>query len=270
MNQDMTVFLDETLELAGKELMRFFEGSFEIQKKKDSSLVTDADLASERIIVERIKKYFPDDKILSEECGLSSSDRTEGSHIWIIDPLDGTTNFANRYPFFSVSIARGIFTDSGYIDIVLGGVEAPVFKKRYLSEKGRGVYCNGKPISCSKRESFRDAFIVTGFYPLTGREFTSNLKTFLAVAKRCQNIRRDGSAALDLALVAEGLFDGFWEYGLRPWDVAAGKLLVTESGGYIVNYNAKPGEPYDIEGKGLIAGSSMFVKNLSEIVRNGR
>lgn len=220
-------------------------------------------MASERLIIGEIKKYYPEDKILSEESGLSSGDRSPGSYIWVIDPLDGTTNFANGYPFFSVSVARGVFNTDGQIDIVLGGVADPIRGRVYLAQKGHGAYVAGQKLSCGKTEDFSQAFLVTGFYYQKGDELKRNIDLFLRVAEKCQNIRRDGSAALDMALVAEGVFDGFWERGLKPWDIAAGSLLINEAGGKIVNFSRNE---FDLEGDGVICGSPQALRELKALI----
>ncbi len=261
-NPSIQDFLIETLDLAGRELSERFGGALKISVKPDASLVTDADLASERVILERIRRYFPDDLILSEEFGKSGTERKEGAHIWVIDPLDGTTNFANRYPFFCVSICRARFGGSGIMEPVLGGIGHPMEKKTYIAQKNLGAFLNGKPIQVASPRPLDRAFLVTGFYYQEGAKLEEEVRRFAAVAATCTSIRRDGAAALDLAYVAEGVFDAFWERGLAPWDTAAGMLLISEAGGVTQNYSKVA--PCDIEGDGIIAGSAEMVRQLGQ------
>ncbi len=255
-------FLNEIIKLAGERLMSFFGTNLKINMKSDASLVTEADLASEKVLIDGIAKKFPNDIICSEESGLSSADRTPGRHIWILDPLDGTTNFAHGYPYFCVSAGRGRFTEDGSIEMVLGGIEDPVHKKTYIAKRGHGAFLNGQRMKVRKDRSLREGFLVTGFYYATGEQLKSEVERFHRVAKICSSIRRDGAAALDLALVAEGIFDAFWEYGLKPWDVAAGSLLISEAGGLVLNYDAPLKSSFNVEAEGLLSGTPQAVKEL--------
>ncbi|MGE0171834.1 MAG: inositol monophosphatase [Oligoflexales bacterium] len=259
-------FISDSIKLAGNELMRLFAQDTQVSVKADSSFVTEADIASEKIIISKIKEAFPDDIILSEEAGLSSVSREPGRYIWIVDPLDGTTNFANRYPFFCVSCGRGQFLPNGKIDIVAGGIEDPIRKRTYLAGKGLGATCNNKPIRIGKQRELSQSFLVTGFYYNRGERLKKDVERFQKLATHCQSIRRDGAAALDLALVAEGIYDGFWELGLQPWDIAAGAILVTEAGGILTNYGSSPNSFFDIEGEGLVAGHPYTVEQISALL----
>lgn len=270
-------FIGDTLDLAGAELLRRFGSVKDVQTKKDTSIVTDADLASEKIILERIGKFFPDHAIISEESGQTRVNRSAGQKVWIVDPLDGTTNFANSYPFFSVSIGCGEFLADGRIRMLAGGIIDPIHKNKYLATRGGGATCNGSPIRVVQDRSFERCFLVTGFYYTVGKDLDREIERYRRVAQHCQSIRRDGSAALDLALVAAGVYDGFWERGLALWDVAAGSLLVHEAGGVVTNYPALPtqaevaslgttlaGLSYNLEGEGIIAGTPTVVSQISQ------
>ena len=259
-------FLEETLRLAGKELLNRYGEKLVIQTKSDASLLTDADLASESLIIDRIRRQFPDDKIYSEEAGLLSKERIPGTHIWIIDPLDGTTNFANNYPFFCVSIGRGRFLDDGSIEMIMGGIFAPTQEKTFVAALGQGAFCNGTRLTIAPFRPLPKAFLVTGFYYKKGDDLFREVNRFARVADLCPSIRRDGSAALDLALVAEGIFDGFWELGLQPWDVAAGSILVSEAGGVLRNYDSKEELRYNLEKDGIIAGSKGIVQDIAGLL----
>jgi myo-inositol-1(or 4)-monophosphatase len=265
-NVQVLSFIRDSIKLAGAELMRMFDADNRVSVKADSSFLTAADLASEKILIERIKEAFPEDIILSEEAGLSSVSREEGRYIWILDPLDGTTNFANHYPFFCVSCGRGQFLPNGKIRMVAGGIEDPVRQKTYLGGLGMGATCNGKPLKIGRPRELAQSYLVTGFYYNRGDKLKRDVERFLKIATICPSIRRDGAAALDLAMVAEGIYDGFWELGLQPWDIAAGAVLVTEAGGILSNYGPDKGAFFDIEGEGLIAGHAATVEKISALL----
>ncbi len=262
-------FFAETLNVAGAELTRRQGQKLKTQTKRDASLVTEADLASEKVIIERISRYFPDDLILSEEAGLSSRDRKAGSRIWIIDPLDGTTNYANSYPFYCISMARGIFRADGRVESEVGGVFDAVRGRLYFATRGKGATVDGRKLQVAPARDFAQCFLCTGFYYMKDKDLAREIERFAAVAQRCQSIRRDGAAALDLALVAEGVFDAFWETGLAPWDVAAGSLLVSEAGGRVRNYLEKSPGFYDMDDATVIAGSASAVDSLVPLVLAG-
>lgn len=211
----------------------------DIREKRSRDLVTDADRASEEYIVSRLRELRPQCSILGEESGVTAGTNDER---WIIDPLDGTTNYAHHYPVFCVSIAceqNGV--------VVAGAIYAPMLDELYAAELGGGATCNGKPIHVSGIEEIREALVCTGFVP--GRH-DRNLGNFAVVSAEAQAVRRDGSAALDLAAVAAGRFDAFWEFELKPWDVAAGALIVREAGG---NVTAVDGTAYACNGGSILA-----------------
>ncbi len=255
-------FLIDTMTSAAEELTKRRGEALKISVKPDASLVTEADLASEKVIIERIKKYFPDDQIFAEESGRSSEARQPGSSVWVVDPLDGTTNYANGYPHYCISIGRGVFDSNGRIQIDTGAVYDAVREKFYFAEHGKGAHCNGRSLKVAPPRPFQESFLVTGFYYLEGPDLEREVTRFSKIVQQCHSIRRDGSAALDLAMVAEGIFDAFWELGLAPWDVAAGTLLVREAGGVTRNYPSSVGS-YDIEGHGIIAGTPGTVQALA-------
>jgi myo-inositol-1(or 4)-monophosphatase len=259
-------FIDRLGRQAGAELMNYFGKSSNQRYKVDRSLVTDADLASERLILASLRSHYPNDSILSEEAGLYSKAKSPGSSIWIVDPLDGTTNFSNNYPFFCVSIARGVVRSDGLVDVNLGAVYDPVRDRSYVAQKGGGAFLNGKSISVCPARAPEDSFLVTGFAYHRGENLEQDIKFFLRVAQTCQSIRRDGAAALDLALVAEGVYDGYWESGLRPWDVAAGALLVLEAGGIVRNFEKNQQDFFDPDKGDIICGTSVVVDFVSSLI----
>jgi myo-inositol-1(or 4)-monophosphatase len=265
-NTETYKFFHETLLQAGQELKKREGRPFEVKVKADTSLVTEADLASERVIVSQISKYFPGDTILAEESGLSHNDRIPGTYIWIIDPLDGTTNFANGYPFYCISVGRGRFREDGSIEMLVGGIWDAPRSRLFYAELGNGAYVDGRKLKVAPARDFAKAFLVTGFYYNQGDQLQGQIERFGRIASQCQTIRRDGAAALDLAYVAEGIYDAFWELGLQAWDLAAGTLMVSEAGGVVRNYPQDAGTRYGIEGIGVIAGSGAAVETISSLL----
>lgn len=251
---------------AGAELLKRFGSDVKARQKSDKTLVTDADLASEKLILDTLKRTHPLDKIFSEEAGLSSVDRSPGTSIWIIDPLDGTTNFANNYPFFCVSIGRGEFDSKGQIHVQSGVVHDPIRGKTYVAALGHGSWVNQKRIHVCPNRPAQDAFLATGFAYHMGDNLRKDIEFFMSIAQTCQSIRRDGAAALDLALVAEGVYDGYWETGLKPWDLAAGSLLVAEAGGGVLNYNNKAPMFYDLERGDIICGTASVLQLITGLI----
>ena len=227
----MLNFAIETARQAGQILLEKFGRKLNISKKGDINLVTEADLASEKLIIERIRSHYPKHAVLAEEAGNAVLLDGVNTFKWIIDPLDGTTNFAHGYPCFCVTLA---LEHDG--EIVVGVTFDPTRNELFAAEKGRGATLNGKTIRVSETEGLGDALLVTGFpYDFKQREnFARHLTQFLLTSR---GVRRDGSAAIDMAYVACGRFDGFWEEGLNPWDVAAGYLLIEEAGGQVSYYD---------------------------------
>ncbi len=201
-----------------------------IQYKSEINLVTEVDKNAEQMILDLIQKNFNNHGILAEE----SEPKTGISYKWIIDPLDGTTNYVHTFPMSVVSIAcerDGV--------LIMGGVYDPFRKELFFAEKGRGAFLNQKRICVSTTKTLAKSLLVTGF-PYDNREYADYyLKFVKGFMLKCQGFRRTGSAAMDLCYVACGRFDGFWEMKLKPWDTAAGQLIVQEAGGYISNFTGK-------------------------------
>lgn len=226
----MLNFAMETAREAGNILLEKFGRKIGVHKKGDINLVTEADLASEKFIVDKIKTHYPRHSILAEESG-NAVQIGEGADKWIIDPLDGTTNFAHGYPCFCVNIA---LEREG--EIIIAATYDPTRDEMFSAEKGRGASLNNKRIEVSGQEKLGDSLVVTGFpYDIAKRADFARHFTEMLLATRA--VRRDGSAAIDLAYVAAGRFDGFWEEGLNPWDIAAGVLLIKEAGGKVSYYD---------------------------------
>ncbi|WP_457567595.1 inositol monophosphatase family protein [Desulfurobacterium sp.] len=198
----------------------------EIALKSKNDYVTRADREAEEKIIETIKAYFPEHSIVAEESGVSGT----GDYAWYIDPLDGTKNFIHGLPMFSVSIGVAFKGE-----MIAGVVSIPELKETFSAEKGSGAFCNGEKIEVSRRP-FNEGLIATGF-PFKGKEMLEEyLVCFKEVFFSVSGIRRCGSAAIDLAYTAKGIFDGFWELSLNPWDIAAGVLLIKEAGGIVSDF----------------------------------
>ena len=202
------------------------EGDWEL--KGEVNLVTETDLRVEAFIKDRIRETFPDHDILAEESAEDSS--KSSASLWILDPIDGTTNYAHGYPFYSISLA---FREG---DIVkAGAVHAPALGELFRASLGNGAFLNGQPISVSGIKDLNSSLLCTGF-PYDRRTSThNNVGEFARLLMASQSVRRDGSAALDLCYVAAGRFDGFWEFKLKPWDTAAGTLILQQAGGMVTN-----------------------------------
>lgn len=244
---------------AGRLVLELRKSERKVEKKGMVDLVTDADRLSEDLIRKIIESNFPDHSFRAEEGSRVSGD---SEFLWLVDPLDGTTNFAHGFPVYCVSI--GLLKGN---EIIAGCVYNPNLDECFTSEKGYGAYLNGKPIHVSKTERLDDSLLATGF-PYNIRETDDdNLKEFTAFYKKAQAVRRAGAAALDLAYVACGRFDGFWEFQLAPWDIAAGILLVGEAGGKATSYF---GEKYDIYKGELAASNGRIHDDIVEILKTVR
>lgn len=230
----------------------------EVHTKGQNDFVTEIDLQAERDIIETIHKHYPDHAILGEESGPLEGSRGESEFVWIIDPLDGTTNFLHGFPQFAVSIAvqrRG--------RIEHGVVYDPLRQELFTASRGEGAQLDGRRIRVSSRIGLDGALIGTGFpYRSNLRWLEHYLATLKAVMQQTSGIRRPGAAALDLAYVAAGRLDAFWEFGLAPWDTAAGSLLITEAGGLVGNLN---GSEYQ-QGGHVLAGTPKVYAPLLELL----
>jgi myo-inositol-1(or 4)-monophosphatase len=232
---------------AGKVLKDNLGKVQEIEYKAKNSLVTEVDNLSEGLIIEIIKSSFPSHGILAEESG---RDKRISSHVWIIDPLDGTTNYAHTYPVFSVSIALEV---EGVIR--LGVVYDPMREELFSAELGKGAYMNGKVIRVSQTRAVEESLLCTGFTHENEWMVDENLRHFENFIRRSRAVRRDGSAALDLCYVACGRYDGFWELGLHPWDTAAGFLILKEAGGLVTDFS---GNGFSIHDEEILATNGLI------------
>lgn len=232
---------------AGRYVLEKYRTDFSVSHKGSINLVTEVDIAAEEMITEKLRGTFPDHSILAEEKN-SKADR--GYCTWIIDPLDGTTNYAHGFPFFSVSIGLEI---AGRVEF--GAVFDPVRDEMFTARRGGGAFCNGGRLKVSSTGSLGESLLATGFPYDIRTSRRNNLSHFRAFALLTQGVRRTGSAALDMCYVASGRLDGFWEAKLKPWDCAAGFLMVTEAGGRVTSYSGGPASIYDPE---VIASNGRF------------
>ncbi|MCM8774893.1 MAG: inositol monophosphatase [Candidatus Omnitrophica bacterium] len=245
----------DALVKAGKLLKTSIQDRRITAKKSELNLVTATDQAAETLILGIIQRKFPDHAILSEE----SPAQGNSSSRWIIDPLDGTTNFAHTYPHCCVSIA---FEENGNIEF--GGVFDPFRNEVFFAERGKGASLNGKPIAVSKVPALGESLLCTGF-PYDRREKPDEyLDVFRTLMVRVHGIRRSGAAALDLCYVACGRFDGFWELKLNPWDKAAGMLMVQEAGGRLSDFS---GSPLTLEDVQNVASNGFIHEEMLEALR---
>ncbi len=228
-----------------------------ITAKSPNDFVTEVDQAAEAAIIETILTAYPGHGILAEESGRQHGAK-HSDFVWIIDPLDGTTNFIHGLPIYCISIALAF---RGKVEQAV--VYDPARNDLFMASKGRGAFMNDKRLRVSKRTRLSDSLIGTGFPFRKGDNFQRYLKMFEAVAPHCAGLRRPGSAALDLCYVAAGWYDGFFETGLNPWDVAAGSLMITEAGGLIGNFT---GEADFLHQREVVAGTPKVYGQLVQLL----
>ena len=231
---------------AGALLVEFFHRRVKIEYKGDADLVTEADRSSEKLILQRIRAYWPDHEVIGEE---GARIETGSDYRWYVDPLDGTTNFAHGFPVFCVSLGltfRGRRNAAVLYD--------PTRDELFAAELGKGAYLNGQKIEVSKTAKLAQSLVATGF-PSHKRHKNPNIYFYHQLTLRTHGVRRAGSAALDLACVACGRFDGFWEFNLNAWDTAAGILIVEEAGGKVTGFQ---GQPLEITDRDVMASNGLI------------
>jgi myo-inositol-1(or 4)-monophosphatase len=235
-------------------------GHLKISSKQQNDFVTEVDKAAEAAIIDMLRETYPKHSILAEETGVSGQQDSE--YQWIIDPLDGTTNFIHGFPQYAVSIAmahKGVLTHAVVYD--------PTSNELFTASKGAGAFLNDKRIRVSKRVKLDEALIGTGFPYRVFDHVDAYLEIFKEVTRRAAGVRRPGAASLDLAYVACGRLDGFWEFGLSPWDMAAGALLITEAGGLVADL---AGDANFLKTGNIVGGSPKVFSQLLQVVASHR
>jgi len=247
---------------AGELQLRYFQKGFKVEYKGEINLVTEVDKLCEQEIVEYIRSHYPDHGVLTEEGLFEGVSHTDVPCLWIIDPLDGTTNYAHGYPVFSVSIALQVRGE-----LVLGVVFDPTRDELFWGFKGKGSYLNGERLRVSRTSRLSKGLLATGFPYDLKEDPVNNLDHFNRMIMKAQAIRRGGSAALDLCYVAAGRLDGFWELKLSPWDIAAGILIVREAFGRVTDFDGHPIGPYSRE---VVASNGLIHEEMLEVLRYGK
>ena len=255
-SNELLDFTTDTLAQAGEIVVRYFNRPISVStKSSEVDIVTQADLETEAFIVQRIQERYPHHSILAEEQGASGS----SSSMWVIDPIDGTTNFAHSYPAFMIAIAHIVHTE-----VVLAATYDPVRKEMFTAIRGNGAKLNNVPISVSNCSSLSSSIVATGFPYNRATTQDNNLRQFGNVMPKVQGIRRSGSAALDLAYVACGRLDGYWEYKLKLWDCAGGILMVEEAGGKV---STSDGSQWNIQSESTVATNSYIHGQLLNLIQ---
>lgn len=259
MTEDLLSFTSE-LALEAGAILRDYQGrEFSVSKKGRSDLVTEADLAVEELVISRILESFPGHSVLAEETGLRQIQEGTPRFQWIVDPLDGTTNFAHGYPFFCVSIALEV---DGRL--ALGVVYDPMAEDLFSALKGDGARLNGEPIHVTSEVALSESLLCTGFANHR-QQVIRNLQLFQAFILSARAVRRTGSAALDLCYVAAGRLDGFWELSLHPWDMAAGALILEEAGGRVSRFDSSP---LQLENPEIVASNGEIHDQMLQAIEN--
>jgi myo-inositol-1(or 4)-monophosphatase len=231
-----------------------------IERKEVINIVTDVDKECEHLIFKGLHQAFPDHDVLGEE-GIAK--RQESKYRWIVDPLDGTTNYAHQFPFFGVSIAL-----EHKNDILCGVIYDPVRDELFEGAKGMGAALNGEKIHVSAAVSLKESLLATGFaYSVQRPGVPDNLDNWKNFIMKALAVRRPGAAAIDLAYVACGRLDGFWELFLKPWDIAAGVVIIREAGGKVTNFD---GTPVNIYGTQILASNGRIHKEMMKVLKEGK
>jgi myo-inositol-1(or 4)-monophosphatase len=247
---------------AGALLRKFYEKGVAAEYKGDVDIVTEADRASEQMIREKLKAAFPTHGIYGEE---GTRDQLESEYRWYVDPLDGTTNFAHGFPAFCVILGlehrpAGLAADADG-EMIAGVIYDPLRNEMFTAERGKGAFLNGRAIHVSKTKTLQESLTATGF-PSQKRHSSPNVHFYQQITLRSHGIRRAGSAGLDLAYVACGRLDGFWEFNLNPWDTSAGVLLVEEAGGTVTHFD---GGKFTLDSREVLATNGLILGELKHV-----
>ncbi|HUA86925.1 MAG TPA: inositol monophosphatase family protein [Bryobacteraceae bacterium] len=252
----MPSYLETAQDIAresGALLNEFLARRIGFELKGEFDLVTEADRSSERLIVNRLRERYPSHSVVAEE---GSGEDRASEYCWYVDPLDGTTNFAHGFPMFNVTLA---LERAG--ELIAGVIFDPVHNEMFSAERGSGAFLNGSPIRVSKVSSIESSLTATGF-PSRKRHLNVNIHFYYQVAMLSHGVRRAGAAALDLAYVACGRLDAFWEFSLNPWDMAAGILLIQEAGGMCSDMR---GGPVNLRGPHLLADNGPLHQPMADL-----
>ena len=258
-----SAFAAEAALAAGRIHRQYFRQAPEIRKKGPIDLVTDADLAAERDFRDRVARAFPDHVVLGEEASGDAAPAPAARCRWIIDPLDGTTNFAHGLALFTVSIALEVDGE-----VVLGVVYDPIGEELFTAERGAGARLNGERLQVSACADLVDSLLCTGFPYSIREDRRRQVDVFAAFLARARAVRRLGSAALDLCYLAAGRFDGFWEEQLHAWDMAAAALIITEAGGRVTDYRDGPLDVF--KGGQIVASNGALHGAMLDVIRAAR
>lgn len=247
----------------GREVLLKYYGNLEhIEEKFQAGLVSEADRESEKVIKGFLAKNFPQIDFLGEESayteGQKNHQASKGAR-WIVDPLDGTTNYIHRFPVWCISLGLEV---QGEMQIAV--IDVPMLGEVYTAIKGQGAWVNGRPLKISNCKNLEQAFLATGFVAEHEHIIAEQLDIFGEVVRCARGVRRPGAAAFDLALVAKGVLDGYWERNIQPWDAAAGILLVREAGGIVNTYKGQNYTPFN---NSIVAGSAEVVQQLQTILK---
>jgi myo-inositol-1(or 4)-monophosphatase len=261
---DALEFALDTAKKAGQRLCEYRDRRHTVRyKSSDIDPVTEADVASERLIVDAIRARFPDHRILSEEgLGNVGEAAAEIPYLWLVDPLDGTVNYAHRYPFWGVSLAL-----AEYGRAVLAATYDPLRDELFWAQQGQGAWHNGERMQVSRVAQLHQALVATGFAYKRATLFDNNLAEFCAVMPTVQGVRRAGAAVLDLAHLADGRLDGYWEMHLNPWDWAAGWLFVEEAGGMMTDMD---GAAWSLSTTHTVASNGFLHEDLLALLKQAR
>lgn len=260
--------LDKILDVAvkaadiGQKILTDYYGRIsQISEKELAGLVSEADVASEKAITQYLRQEFPEHDVMGEEATFKNPDQRHAKPgRWVLDPLDGTTNYIHQFPIYCVSIG---FEWMG--ETVVAVINVPVFKKVYTARRGGGCFLNGQPIRVSSRDTVEGSLFATGFTSYKAEILENQINVFRKIVSRARGVRRAGSAAYDLCLVAEGVFDAYWEYNIQPWDVSAGLLLVKEAGGVVTDYK---GNDYRSSMRACVSGNPFVQPQLLKIIQD--
>jgi myo-inositol-1(or 4)-monophosphatase len=258
---DLKIALETAREAAqegSKVLRKYFGRVQKVAEKEQAGLVSEADIESEEVIRKRLQRDFPLQFLGEEMIGTGTSPQPQEGNWWIVDPLDGTTNYVHGFPIFCVSI--GLMWEG---QLVLGLVEVPLLDTTYWATRGGGAFKNGQPIKASSRAQISQSLLATGFFRDRPEALGEQLRIFSKLVHEARGIRRAGAAAVDLCMVAEGVFDGFWEKNLKPWDTAAGIVIVEEAGGMITDYQ---GNKFNFKADSILASNRHLHRDILQAI----